>query len=312
MTEKSKKGIDYNDEKVRKEVLDRQRREMWTPEQIGSFAKHFRLKPGMKLLDAGCGYGYSLRKYGPYCLPGGILAGLDLEKQLLLKAREKAEEEGLAGSSRFYQGDIFNMPFHPDSFDITICQVVMCHITEQEKALDELIRVTRPGGCIAVLDNAAGMGFSSGWSSTYKPTIPKLLFMFEAAMRQKRARKKSGLGDYSVCCYMPSWMEKRGLLDVNVRNNEKVFWIAPPYNSPAQQTELQKTRERMLESRRISSTMMKRYRKQMLLGGADEKMINRTIRSARRSRKERRKALDEGTLAFSHSYNFWCVWGFKP
>ena len=82
MGKKRRIPIDYRDEKVREEILERQRRGMWTPDQIASFARHFRLRPGMRLLDAGCGHGYCLRTYGPHCMPGGELVGFDREKFL--------------------------------------------------------------------------------------------------------------------------------------------------------------------------------------------------------------------------------------
>jgi cyclopropane fatty-acyl-phospholipid synthase-like methyltransferase len=59
---KPKQGnpIDYADPKVRNEVLKRQREDMWSPEQVARLARHFRLKPGLSMLDAGCGFGYCL------------------------------------------------------------------------------------------------------------------------------------------------------------------------------------------------------------------------------------------------------------
>ena len=136
MSTMGKPAIDYGDDEIRKEILERQRQGMWTPEQIVSLAKHFRLRPGMKLLDAGCGHDFSLRALGPYCLPGGRLIGLDRESELLVTARELSAKEGLGEFASFRVGDIFAMPFDDDSFDITLCQTVFCHLDRPEVALD--------------------------------------------------------------------------------------------------------------------------------------------------------------------------------
>ena len=305
------KSLDYRDACVREEVLDRQRRTMWTPEQIASLAKHFRLKPGMKLLDAGCGHGFSLRTFGPYCLPGGKLVGCDREKVLLDGAQRLAEEEGLGKAAQFDIGNIYQLPYDSDAFDFSIAQVVLCHLSEPERALDELIRVTRPGGCVAVIDNSHPIGISMIWNNVSKPTIPQLLFRCEANLRMRRGRRRLGLGDFAVGCEMPGWMEQRGLKDVDVRQNERVNWIAPPYSSPAQQAELMLLRERIASPwwRRVNQALDIRawYR----AGGVDETMLKRIMRMTRRDMAKVREAQAADTLAHSIGSWLWCVWGFK-
>jgi len=303
--------LDYHDPEIRKEVLERQRRGLWTPEQTRSLAKHFGLEPGMHLLDAGCGYGYSLRAFGPWCMPGGTLFGCDRDDALLRTARTLAAEEGLGATARFITGDITCLPFDSNRMDLTIAQIVLCHLAEPEKALDEMIRVTRPGGCVVVMDNARSLGPGGGWSSLREPSIPQLLFNFEAMLRHRRGRKRLGLGDFTVGCKMPGWMEKRGLKNVSVRGNEKVSWIAPPYASPDQQLELQKLKERLAVPTAHRSHLARQYDPIYRAGGADRAMIRRLRRSGRRNRRRVEEALEKGTLAYAAGTPLWCVWGFK-
>jgi SAM-dependent methyltransferase len=312
MAARRPKPIDYSDRQIREDVLIRQRRGMWTPEQIASLAGHFRLRPGMKLLDAGCGYGYCLRTYGQYCMPGGRLVGLDLERELIETARSQTEDEGLGAVSRFTTGDIYGMPFPDDTFDISICHVVMCHLAEPEKALDELIRVTKPGGCVAVFDNAyAGVG-SNIWFNIFRPTFKHRLFLFEAGARWFQGRKKLGHGDFGVGCYLPGWMEERGLSEVNVRQNERVRWIAPPYRSPAQQIELERTRERLADPDwLLLGDKPAESRQRMRAGGAGPGMIRRFLAAVRRRTRRMREAMKRRKLAYTMCSGFLCVWGFK-
>lgn len=311
---KRRKAVDYSDPKERKEVLVRQRRGMWTPEQIASFVRHFKLKPGLKLLDAGCGYGYSLRTFGYYCMPRGMLVGIDIEEKLLATARNYSRRERLGKASSFAKADVYSLPFPKNTFDITIAHVLLCHLVDPERAFDELIRVTRRNGCIAIFDNAVEGGGYYGWSNLYTPSIKQKLVEYEMSLRMIRGKKRSGKGDFSVACYIPGWMEKRGLKNVNARCNERITWIAPPYKSPAQRTALRNIKERLKEGTLdTKSAAFKEYIDRLRVGGADENMIKDSIRRSARRDKKWRKAMRSKKVAFAQSSGgFWCVWGFKP
>ncbi|MCP3904995.1 MAG: methyltransferase domain-containing protein [Planctomycetes bacterium] len=311
MTSKKKSvGLDYTDRAVQDEILIRQRRNMWSPEQIGSLSAHFRLAPGMALLDAGCGYGYSLRTFGPRCLPGGRLVGLDREPSLLETAARLAKREGIGSAAEFHAGDIFSLPFDTDTFDAVLMQVVMCHLAEPERALDELIRVAKPGGCIAVFDNAVG-GCPWGWDSTDRPTVRQAAARCEHELLSHHGRRKLGRGDWSVGLYLPAWMEQRGLRDVDARVNELVRWIAPPYRSPAQQVTLENTRAQCADDG-MDRIDIKHTAEQMRAAGCDERTVRNAMRSRRRRTTRWREAMDDGTAAFTYGGSFWCAWGFKP
>lgn len=309
---KAKPSIDYSDAKTRREVLIRQRRELWTPEQTASLARHFRLKPGMKLLDVGCGFGYALRTWGRFCMPGGELVGLDREEKLLASAARFARAEGLGKAARFVSGDVCRMPLPDNAFDITIAHVVFCHLNEPEKALDEMIRVTRRGGCIAVFDNAMSDGGGAGWSNVCEPMIAEKMENYAIALRHSLGRKRLGHGDYSVGCRVPSWMSARGLRNVDVRTNERVHWIAPPYSAPGQRTTYRNMKERFRDLKPGSTWFDKAIAEELRAGGCRESTIRKFFRVMRQDDIRFRKAVTAGTAAFAGSGPFWCIWGFKP
>lgn len=308
---KRKPAIDYRDPEARREVLIRQRRGMWTPEQVASLAGHFRLRPGMKLLDAACGYGYVMRTWGPYCLPGGRLVGLDLDRNLIAGARRRLRPPALKQAASFVTGDICAMPLPDDEFDAVIASVVFCHLAEPERALDEMVRVAKPGGCVVVLDNARTGGAGAGWQSWCDPTVEERVAACEMFERTCRGRKQLGQGDYSVGCYVPGWLEARGLEDVGARTNERVIWIAPPYRSPEQRTALRNARERLRAGGR--ARFDRHTREQALAGGCTEEQLREQARGDRLARRRFGRALAAGTAAFAWSTgSFWAIWGFKP
>lgn len=303
--------MNYRSARVRREILIRQRRGLWTPEQVASFVKHFRLKPGTKLLDAGCGYGYIMRTYGPYCLPGGELVGLDRDKKLMAVAARFCRKDGLDKAARFVCSDIYKMPFPDNTFDVGIAHVVLIHLAEPERVLDELIRVTRRGGCIALFEPARSGGSSTGWSSWHEPTIKEQLRDIEVKMRMKSGRVKLGFGDFGVGLRLPAWMEARGLEHVDVRGNERVYWIAPPYRSAGQQTDYRNVKER-LKNRVRGGRVRNVSLDQMRAGGLSRAKFDACRRRGRVALRTFRRAMADGTAASAGSSPFWCVWGFKP
>ena len=52
---------------------------------------------------------------------------------------------------KYIQGNIFQLPFKENSFDVVWNQGVLEHFTEPEKAIKEMYRVTKPNGIVAIL-----------------------------------------------------------------------------------------------------------------------------------------------------------------
>lgn len=109
--------------------------------------KHIGVKPGMKVLEVGCGGGlfcHRLKQYVPDCL----VTGLDFDKGHIAFARKKAEKLGLACD--FVEGDIRNLPFEDGTFDLVYSYTVLEHIPHDDFYREQR-RVLKSGGRISVL-----------------------------------------------------------------------------------------------------------------------------------------------------------------
>jgi ubiquinone/menaquinone biosynthesis C-methylase UbiE len=115
-------------------------------------ADHRRLaemvRPGMSILDVGCGTGAITRGVADAVQPGGRVVGLDSHAGLIAEARER--HAGVPGLS-FEVGDVYDLS-HRDAFDIVSAARVLQWLPAPERALAAMAAATRPGGNVLVLD----------------------------------------------------------------------------------------------------------------------------------------------------------------
>ncbi|OPY87932.1 MAG: Ubiquinone biosynthesis O-methyltransferase [Syntrophaceae bacterium PtaU1.Bin231] len=108
------------------------------------------IRPGMKVLDAGCGSG---RHIGTVYQEDGIDAvGVDLNSGDLEKTRFtlKLSEGPRSGRWMIARSDVTGLPFRDEVFDLVICSEVLEHIRDNRTAVRELFRVLKPGGDLVV------------------------------------------------------------------------------------------------------------------------------------------------------------------
>jgi ubiquinone/menaquinone biosynthesis C-methylase UbiE len=119
------------------------------------------LKPGMRLLDVGCGPGSITRGLAERLAPGEVV-GLDLSAETLAAARQDAVARGIA-NLRYEEGSVYELPFPDASFDAVFAHQVLQHLRAPGAAIGEMLRVLRPGGLIAVRD--VDWGTAAYWPS---------------------------------------------------------------------------------------------------------------------------------------------------
>src|SRR5438270_3374199 len=98
-------------------------------------------------LDAGCGTGFLSLELASR---GHRVTGVDFAPEMLAEARRKAAEKGAA--VRFEEADAEQLPFASGRFDLVVSRHVLWTLPHPEAAIDEWIRVLRPGGRLAVID----------------------------------------------------------------------------------------------------------------------------------------------------------------
>ena len=144
------------------------------------------LRPGLSLLDIGSGPGTITVDLAERVAPGQLTA-VELTEAALAVTRAEVERRGLH-SARLVTGDVHELPFPPDSFDVVHAHQVLQHVADPVTALREMVRVCRPGGVVAVRD-----GDYDGF--TWYPQLPGLdrwLELYQAAARANGGEPNAG------------------------------------------------------------------------------------------------------------------------
>lgn len=111
--------------------------------------ERLRLGPGERVLDVCCGTGASAIPAAESVGRTGSVVGVDLAENLLELARNKAKQQNLE-NIEFRSGDMTQLPFDEQSFDVVVCVFGIFFVPDMEAALRELKRVLRTGGKLAI------------------------------------------------------------------------------------------------------------------------------------------------------------------
>ena len=115
------------------------------------------LKPSMRVLDFGCGPGTITVGLAEAVKPGET-HGVDVEESQIELARAAAVSGG-HDNVAFHVGNVYELPFADDFFDVAHCHAVLMHVPDTEAALREVKRVLKPGGIVASREMIVGSSF---------------------------------------------------------------------------------------------------------------------------------------------------------
>jgi phosphatidylethanolamine/phosphatidyl-N-methylethanolamine N-methyltransferase len=126
---------------------------------------------GGRILEVGVGTGISLPDYARQ----NRIVGVDISAAMLDKARERVVELGLDHVEALEVMDAERLAFPDGCFDVVVAQYVVTAVPNPEAALDEFIRVLRPGGEIVILSRVgAEAGLRRTVEHWFAPTARRL------------------------------------------------------------------------------------------------------------------------------------------
>jgi SAM-dependent methyltransferase len=107
-----------------------------------------RAEPGQRLLDAGCGGGDVARELAATVGPAGEVIAVDSSTATLAAARSRHDGSPVT----YLTGDVSALDLPDDEVDGVWCERVLQHVADPDAAIAELVRVTRPGGRVCLID----------------------------------------------------------------------------------------------------------------------------------------------------------------
>lgn len=144
------------------------------------------LTHGLRVLDVGSGPGTITADFARLVAPGEVV-GLDRAPDVVAAATTLAREAHL-GNLSFDTGDIYNLDFPADSFDVVHAHQVLQHLTDPVAALKEMRRVAKPGGMVAVRD-------ADFHAMSWYPLLPELdewMALYQQVARHNQAEPDAG------------------------------------------------------------------------------------------------------------------------
>jgi ubiquinone/menaquinone biosynthesis C-methylase UbiE len=187
----------------------------WMAGDYGTFAKYmepgaqeilkeWQLQPGSSLLDVGCGAG----QLAILAARVGVnVTGVDIATNSLEQARAKAKKEGF--NVQFDEGDAEALPYSDASFDTVASLVGAMFAPRPERVATELMRVTRPGGRIMMVNwtpsSFVGHMFNAVGKHIPPPQgVPSTMLWGDEATVQERF--KGGIKDLKLSKrFYPLW-----------------------------------------------------------------------------------------------------------
>lgn len=120
---------------------------------VGRIMDEVQMQPGEVVLEVGCGSGVLDRWLARYTSQANRIIGVDINRYLLREAAALTAQEGLTEVIAFQEGNAEALPFPDNHVDVALSFTVL-EEGNADRMLAELVRVTKPGGRVAVMVRA--------------------------------------------------------------------------------------------------------------------------------------------------------------
>lgn len=165
------------------------------------------LHAGDLVLDVGCGTGDDVRALAAAVGPAGRAIGIDRSATMVATARERSDASSRA--ARFLVADACRLCFPDATFDACRADRVLQHLDDPRRALEEMVRLTRPRGRIVVSE--------PDWEAIIVDAPDQSVTQRVLQLRRKR------IAQPHIGRLLPALFRELGLADVAVVPNTAVL-----------------------------------------------------------------------------------------
>jgi SAM-dependent methyltransferase len=193
------------------------------------------------VLDVGCGVGHWGQLLANVIPSSARVQGVDRDPFWVGKATERVAAHGLADRFSYQVAAAQRLPFVDASFDLVTCQTVLIHMSDPGAALDEMIRVARPGGLILAAEPNNVVRALTLDSANFNDPVDEILARVRLQLTCERGKAALGEGNNSIGDLVPGLFAERKLADIGVYLNDKASILLPPYDSPEQRATIEES-----------------------------------------------------------------------
>jgi ubiquinone/menaquinone biosynthesis C-methylase UbiE len=144
------------------------------------------LRPGLRLLDVGCGPGTITCGLAQRVAPGEVV-GLDISPETVASARAAAAAKGIA-NVQFEVGSVYQLERPPESFDVAYAHQVFHHLRDRSAALRAMAGLVRAGGLVALRE--VDWGTVAYWPPD--PLMDRFLELYHQVSRRNGGEPQMG------------------------------------------------------------------------------------------------------------------------
>jgi ubiquinone/menaquinone biosynthesis C-methylase UbiE len=282
----------------------------WNPDFLELIGRRLSFDRVQDVLDVGCGIGHWGQLLASVIPPSARVRGVDRDSLWVEKAAARAAAHGLANRFDYQVAVAEKLPFEDASFDLVTCQTVLIHTPDPGAVVDEMIRVTRPGGLILASEPnniARSLVFDS---VSFQDPVDDILARVRLQLICERGKATLGEGNNSIGDLVPRLFAERNLTDIRVYLNDKTDALLPPYDSPAQHAQLEEQAD--LGDRDFWIWNREDTRRYFLAGGGREGEFDALWLTATGGGERFAKAMADQTYAGSGATISYLLSGRKP
>jgi SAM-dependent methyltransferase len=280
----------------------------WHDDFIEMVAKRWRLEAARSILDVGCGIGHWSRVLAPRVATDARLIGVDREPRWVEEAARRTAAAGLSERFTYRVGVAESLPFDDGAFDVVTCQTLLIHVRDPAAVLREMVRVTRPGGLVIAAEptNAASPMVESIALGDPPETTAALTGFLVACQRGKT---RLGEGDNLLGESLPNLFRLASLGRIEVRQNDHVWSMVPPYSSSFEQAQVDEANDAVERSHGFwDEATTKRY---WLASGGRETEFPEHWNLAMAHRRRIAEGIRARSYACAGGSLFYLAWGWR-
>ncbi len=236
------------------EYLLRTRKGYWNDDYARFLISQvWKIDKPVSLLDCGCGYGFLGLLLLPHLPEGSTYAGIDFAEELIKKGKSLFERQKIKAD--FFCGNVFEYSAE-NQFDLVICQAVLRHLDNPAAFIQKMIDFAKPGGYVVCID--ANREFEC--CGLYIEGMDYQTLCRHEGLEKKWKTELTMQGrDYAIAIRTAHIMQKLGLIDVDVRMNDKVEFVT------AQSADYAETKNNFITYNNWASGISKEEKDQLIL-----------------------------------------------